>query len=1140
MNNPATHLMNDNIYLKIYNKAITGIAILDEEGNFLSVNPKLCEITGYKEAEFKKLNFKDITHPEDLQLDMQYIPDVLTGKRDSYTIEKRYIHKKGHEIWIRLRSTVERNSKGEIEYVIATVEDIQKEKENEKALMESESRFRMQSEVALEGIQIHDKGEIVDANLAMAKMLGYDSAEEIIGQNIMSRHLTPEGLETALNHMKNKTEGTYEVIGIKRDGTHFPIEITSRNIDRNGKKLRISSLRDITQKKKFELQLLENEKRFKKAQEMSQMGHWNLNLKTGELFWSDNYFRVLGFEPGEVEPSEEIFMNAIYEDDKEYVKSKMDEAIKSRKNLSAEFRIKKKDGSISWGISHAELIFDDENNLAGIDGVFRDITERKLAQISLKESEKKYRSLFENINVAFALHKIITDEKGKPVDFTFLEVNKTYEEFTKLKREEIIGKRGLEVLPDLEEKWITAYGNVALTGKSITILDHSEYLDKYWEVKAYSPEPGYFAVAFTDATDSVRAGQALKESENKFMTLYNNSPDMYFSVSPASHKIITCNDTYISKTGFSREEIIGTPVFERYDSLVQGKLKELHQTFLQEGEIRNEELLLKRKNQSSLEVEVSVSSVRDENNRIIFSIASIRDISERKKAEKEIHELLETSLNIFNYSPSGMFLYQYEETDRLVLLEGNPEAERLTGLNIDNWKGKEFNEIWPNAKSEGITDDYLTAYHTGNIFESEDTQYEDHKLTGVFRIRAFRIPGEKLVVAFENITNLKKTEQELLKAKEKAEESDRLKSAFLANMSHEIRTPMNGIIGFSEMFLKKGITDEKREFYANIVINSSKQLLSIVNDILDISRIESDKIEINIERVCINELIMELFAFHKAQALNQSITLFPYKGLKDDESFIQTDKTRLRQIITNLLSNAFKFTTSGSIRFGYVQEKNELKFFVKDTGIGIDPSMHEIIFDRFRQVETSLTRKYSGTGLGLSICKRLIELLGGKIWLESKLGEGSTFYFTLPYESKSDEKASRSGFTPEEINENCFTVLIVEDEETNYLYLEEILSDYEIKTMHAHNGKEAVDICRTNPNINLVLMDIKMPVLNGYEALKEIKSFNPELPVIAQTAYAMAEDKEKAMRSGFKGYLAKPIDKGIFMEYIDKFRKLNQ
>lgn len=381
--------------------------------------------------------------------------------------------------------------------------------------------------------------------------------------------------------------------------------------------------------------------------------------------------------------------------------------------------------------------------------------------------------------------------------------------------------------------------------------------------------------------------------------------------------------------------------------------------------------------------------------------------------------------------------------------------------------------------------------------------------------------NEELLSSIERI---KKINEELTEAKKNAEESYKLKSAFLANMSHEIRTPMNGIMGFSELLKDPKLPADKRMRFAKIIVDSSHQLLNIVNDILDISRIETGKMSLVFEKVVINELLDILFVFFEQQSAEKNLRLKLSKSLDNEESTVVTDRTRLRQILTNLINNAIKFTHEGQVHFGYKLVKKDMIFFVTDTGIGISPDLHEKIFEPFRQAHMDMDTIYRGTGLGLTISRKLAGMLGGDIRLESKPGKGSTFYLSIPYRKESENEESETEKTKKtRLKVYDILVLIVEDDDVNYLFLETILSKNNITTLRASNGIEAVEMCKKDQHIDLVLMDIKLPLMNGYEATKEIKELRPDLPIIAQTAYAMHEDREKAAKAGCDGYIPKPI-----------------
>ena len=394
----------------------------------------------------------------------------------------------------------------------------------------------------------------------------------------------------------------------------------------------------------------------------------------------------------------------------------------------------------------------------------------------------------------------------------------------------------------------------------------------------------------------------------------------------------------------------------------------------------------------------------------------------------------------------------------------------------------------------------------------------------------------KAIATIIDITNIKKTENELIIAKEKAEESNRLKTAFLNNMSHEIRTPMNGILGFSELLNNENLSPVKRNYFVSIIQNSGKQLLQVIDDILEISRLGTKQVKVLESKVCLNDLLLELFSIFDLKAKENGVPLYVKNQLSDCESTIYTDKGKLQKIISNLLENALKFTNKGNITFGYQLVDNQLEIFVRDTGIGIKPEKIDIIFERFSQEEKDLSRNASGLGLGLSIAKENTELLGGEISVESTKWEGSTFWVKIPYKRVKNPNKDDCSPSKEVDVRSKYKVLIVEDEEVNYLFIEIILIDkimLNCDIIHARNGKEALDICKNETDIDFVLMDINMPVMDGYESTRKIREFNPNLPIIAQTAYSTPEDKEKALAAGCNNFISKPINKDELKSIID-------
>ncbi len=385
-----------------------------------------------------------------------------------------------------------------------------------------------------------------------------------------------------------------------------------------------------------------------------------------------------------------------------------------------------------------------------------------------------------------------------------------------------------------------------------------------------------------------------------------------------------------------------------------------------------------------------------------------------------------------------------------------------------------------------------------------------------------------------DVTERIKKEQELIKAKEKAEESDRLKSAFLANMSHEIRTPMNGILGFANLLKEPNLAGEEQQKYIDIIERSGERMLSIINDIICISKIEAGLMEINWQESNINEQIDYIHTFFKPEVEGKGMQFSFKNSLPLEEAVLKTDREKVYAILTNLVKNAIKYSENGSIEFGYNKKGKYIEFYVKDTGIGIPKDRQKAIFERFIQADITDKMARQGAGLGLAISKAYAEMLGGKIWVESDLGKGSIFYFTLPYQCEKMEENNEVSTPTEVTSVKKLKILIAEDDESSELLLSIIVKKFGHESTSVKTGTEAVAACLSNPNIDLVIMDILMPEMDGYEATKQIRKFNKDVIIVAQTAYALEGDKEKAIAAGCNGYITKPIKTAELKQLITK------
>ena len=391
-----------------------------------------------------------------------------------------------------------------------------------------------------------------------------------------------------------------------------------------------------------------------------------------------------------------------------------------------------------------------------------------------------------------------------------------------------------------------------------------------------------------------------------------------------------------------------------------------------------------------------------------------------------------------------------------------------------------------------------------------------------------------------DITEKYHTVQELIHAKNRAEESDRLKSAFLANMSHEIRTPMNGILGFAGLLNEPGLSGEQQQEYIKIIEKSGARMLNIINDIVDISKIEANLMNVDIKETDINEKIEFIYIFFKPQVEEKGMQLLFKNTLPKKDATIRTDNEKVYSILTNLVKNAIKYSKEGAIEFGYLKKGELLEFYVKDTGIGIPKDRQSAIFERFVQADISDKMARQGAGLGLSISKAYVEMLGGKIWVESEEGIGSTFYFTLPYNAAPEEKKVVGKVVQVQYQKNQIKklkVLIAEDDVISEMLITIDVENFSKEILKARNGFEAVEVCRNNPDTDLILMDIQMPEMNGYEATRQIRQFNKDVVIIAQTAFGLSGDREKAIEAGCNDYIKKPIKKAELLSLIQKYFK---
>jgi PAS domain S-box-containing protein len=614
-----------------------------------------------------------------------------------------------------------------------------------------------------------------------------------------------------------------------------------------------------------------------------------------------------------------------------------------------------------------------------------------------------------------------------------------------------------------------------------------------------------------------------EEQIQTFSSILEQSP-VSIVITDVQGNIEYVNPKFEKTTGYSLEEAMGkNPRILKSDTKTNEEYQEMWNSITSGKEWHGEFLNVKKNGELYYE-SASISPVRDENGHIIRYIAVKEDITERKKYEEQI----KTLSTVVEQSPLMIII-----TDRSGKIEYvNAEFSRFTQYSSREIIGRIpmiFNQKHHTAWSHSKMWETL---QEGKLWLSE---FKNRKKDGTIfweNITAFPLTSEdglimNYIIINEDITDKKQLLDDLVKSKEKAEESDRLKSAFLANMSHEIRTPMNGILGFTELLKEPNLSGAEQQFYIKIITESGHRMLNLMNNLIDISRIESHEVKIICSSFDIRKKFDHLLDFFNQEAKMKGLRLICTCDLMPHESLIETDVQKLDSVLENLVKNAIKFTKEGTIEFGCEKQESHYRFFVKDSGAGIDPAHQSIIFDRFRQASESLSRPYEGAGLGLSISKAYVEILGGKIWVESEPGKGAVFYFTLPKQKVNPPEPSAQELVPsieQKSMSSKLKILLVEDDDVSMNYLEIITKKLCEEIYKANSGTEAVELFRKNQDIKVILMDLKLPLMDGLEATRQIRTFNKEVVILAQTAYSMVGDREKAIAAGCNDYITKPIE----------------
>jgi len=946
-----------------------------------------------------------------------------------------------------------------------------------------------------------------------------------------------------------------------------------------------------------EIYSIQNEKIFKRFAE---------KINDGIIIWDKNcvhyvnpaFKKIFGIKLIEIQNDIDKIFKILHPEDrnKEKVLFNVKEN-SNRKAFSYHYKIIKNNVEVKWLWHRTVLISESIIGPNKYASIISDISEQKELEFKLSNVRIQQKAIMDNIP-----HLIwLKDSEGK-----YVTINKAFADYHGKHVDEIIGKTDFDLtMKEIAEKTIRNDIEVMRNRKSYKGEDFSKSVDGNNWMETYKTPiqslgnevTGITGIAM-DITERKKMEVMIKDSEARFRSLLQNSSDA-ITILDRRGNVIYENAEKGKISNFNYEELWGKTVYNLIHIDDHPIFKEAFDFVLSyPTKSRSVEFRGLHINRKWVYVE-SILTNQLANPAIRGIVVNSRDITERKLSELKERvyqdnlvflsnsalELMGLSQldNIYKYITKKMHEYLNKSVVIAYVFDeacNDFKAVSLTGMDAEDIEqvekviGKKIlgstipilshvNEKYDQGYVVQIKEHSVVA-KLANISEQDylelKNQFAINKVYAIRMARDKKILGNIIIITREKNIIVNKhiietfvhqisvalhralLEYELVQSKIKAEESDKLKSAFLANMSHEIRTPINGILGFIELIDNDDTSEYNRRKYTEIIYNNSKILVNLIDDIIDISKIEAGQIKIEKKDISLNILMNQVYTSFLSNKLfkdKDGVKLKMKKAFSNQECNITTDPVRLRQVLTNLVGNAFKFTNKGFVEFGYNLSKNkkELEFYVKDTGIGIPSKKMDVIFDRFTQVDHSASRKYGGSGLGLAISKAIIELLGGTINVRSEVGKGSVFTFNIPYVKAKKAIVEKLKVQKAKINYNWSdkTLLIAEDDKFSFKFLETFLKQTNINILHASDGRKAVDFCVNNKSIDLVLMDIQMPEMNGYDATKNIKKIKKSIPVIAQTANALEEEKQKCFEAGCDDYLTKPISIKEMLAKIDEY-----
>lgn len=1106
--------------------SINGIAISDLDGILTYVNPAFlkmwgydaaAEVTGKAATAFWHAREKAIEVVEAIQKNGGWFGDLVAS------------NKSGELFDVHISASLVKDFTGKPLCMLASFADISESKQAEIMQAASEISYRELFNNVADAIYIQDKdGNFVDVNEGVIKMYGYPR-EVMIGKNAL--FVAAPGKNdiealTLINERANAGEPQqFEFWGQRANGEIFPKEVRIVSGTYFGEKAKIAIAQDITERKLNENALQKSEQRFRELIELAVDGIIS-GSPEGIIVDANTY--LIKLTGRSLKNLKGLTIDKLFSPDSLQNKPLQYDLLKKGKTVISERDILRPDGTIVPIEMHTKMMPD-----GTYQSICRDITERKKTQETLRQKEEKYKSLVESTSD-------ILWETNLEAKYTY--VSPQFENILGYTPEETIGKSPFDFIsenlpPDISSDTEAASENTAPFNLLVNKFRHKNGNIVYFEtsgVPVYDPLgklTGYRGVS----RDISKRYLAEKEL-HKLSAVVQQSPNTVI-ITNLDGKIEYINPTGCRISGYNAEEVIGksTSIFKS-GTTPEKDYKSLWRS-LKAGKEWKGVFCNRKKNGEFFYESASILPIKDTDGKITHYLGIKEDITHRLKTEAAIKESEERYRELFEASPDAIILADMESG---MLIDANTAACKLLGCPLVEIRKMHQSKIHP-SRIIGFPEKPYIEYHNTEkgqsinnlqpvesiILSSNGSEIPVEVVSNTITINGRNI----LQSVFRNITDRIQTREELLKAKEKAEASDKLKSAFLQNITHELRTPLNGIIGFSEMITQMDSSEEDRIEFNKMIKKSSTRLINTITSYMDISMIVTGITEINRQPFIIQNLLNAIISQTIDICNSRNLQLEIKRKIPHENIQIVTDEVLLSKTLSHIIDNAIKFTKKGSVTISYDFTDGFHNFSVSDTGTGIPDDVLPLIFDIFRQADLSASREYEGSGLGLSIAHGFVKLLGGEMRVETTNNEGSTFYFSLP-EKASSTNEYKLKHTPSHPRQQV--VLVAEDDDSNYKYIEILLKKASFKVLRSNNGLETIEICRNVPQITILLTDMKMPGMDGLESTRQIRKMLPQLPIIALSGLISSEDENAARLAGCNDYIIKPVSKTKLLETINK------